>query len=396
MNLVAYAIQHNHSNLLLDSLLWDNTVVSTRHFEEGRIPFERILDVNRWNEVSEQVGTHILPRLVRYSPTHHPEWDPIKKAFWRIVNHTEPVSSSTNKNNTSRRSTWPVYIIRNWARSRRHDWLPLVQSCTAPFAFGSGKGVGRLWQTNNSIHIHTQHAMLLAMQPAPHLANLVQQVISAAHQPADFHPNNNNHNASSSSMMLVIHPRCEVDMLAHRCSRHMLKNLTTILETILDSPHFSFSKGTRRNSNSTTYFGRIQLLISQTGIEDTQSPMYRRVRALADDNLQTFRHILNHGYRGLPVSTAGEALVRPHVPWEEIQTAGQVLDFFVAVEAPAFVGTSGSSYSRDVWAVRHLQQCRRNQNQDPTKPCMPHAHNYRHSPPGEIHLLKGMPEMHSC
>jgi hypothetical protein len=74
--LVIYAQSQNMKNLLLDSLRFDNYVVSSRNpssYSLGRIPFQSLFDVDHWNAVSDRYGSHILPRLVRYSPQLHPD-----------------------------------------------------------------------------------------------------------------------------------------------------------------------------------------------------------------------------------------------------------------------------------------------------------------------------------
>jgi len=337
--LIIHAQQKNITNLLLESLRYDNKAVSDGNPPNaslGRIPFEALFDVDHWNSVSDRYGRHILPRLVRYSPTLHPDWDPHHDTF-RAVNITAALLGG-----------------------RRHDLWPLIENCTAPYAFGSGKGGGRLWNAYLQFKGHNRHltrteeALAEALRPAPPLAKAVQDIVNSVAEPETWNDRNNTKNSD----LLVIHPRCEPEMLVHRCSKRMARNLTLIFGMIENSTYFSDT--TRRQPK----YGRAFLCISRSNMKLTET--YASVKYLADQNLQALNHAAQFGlWNGsVPVREGGERLAASlqDVPSDMIETVAQIINFFVAVQAKAFVGTFGSSYSTDVWTTRHVLYKKKNKS----------------------------------
>ena len=387
--LIVYALSQNMSNLLLDSLRYDNKAVSRRDHNStisGRIPFEDLFDVEHWNQVSDRVGTDILPRLVRYHPELHPDWDPDTAQF-RTLGDVLPTPGRMGGG--GKQDSGVIF--------RQTDAYPRVQNCTRPYAFGSGRKVGqRTWgaymqhkkKQGNQLS-RTDVALIEALQPSTILAKAVASITqshnvrmngSQPHPPFD--------SGRAGNMLLAIHPRTELDMLKHKCSKTMTRNLTKIFEMVQSSSFFSEDP-----SAGTSKYQQVYLCISRSGMEDKTS-VYERFKGLMDQNLHTLNQAAEVGlWRGtVRVSEGGEPLAASlGIPWDSVQTAAQVMDFFVAVEARAFLGTFGSSYSTDVWTARYVlaQKHDRHADRDPF--------NYFHGPDG-IGLIGngGLPPPHKC
>lgn len=366
--LVLFAVNHNISNLLLDSLRYDNKVVSRVNSTLGRIPFEELFDVKHWNQISDRVGTHVLPRLVRYSPTLHSEWDP-NKALFRALD-----SDSVLK-----------------ARFRQEDMYPLLQNCSRPYAFGSGRKVGqRTWgvymqhrkKYGNRLSA-TDLALIEALQPCETLAKTVESITHSIDNSIDGEKNSSEGGMGN---LLAIHPRTELDMLKHKCSKHMTRNLTKIFNMIEESDFFSdFSEADKRTSR----YQKVFLCISRSGMQE-KTGAYQKYRVLMDQNLLALNRAGEQGlwHGTVEVKEGGEPLASSlGIPMDMVQTAAQVMDFFVAVRAKAFVGTFGSSYSTDVWTARYFLA--KQGGGDPL--------NYFHGPDG-IGLIGGggLPPVHHC
>jgi hypothetical protein len=128
-------------------------------------------------------------------------------------------------------------------------------------------------------------------------------------------------------------------------------------------------------------------------MEDKTS-VYERFKGLMDQNLHSLNQAGQIGlWRGtVRVSEGGEPLAASlGIPRDSVQTAAQVMDFFVAVRAKAFLGTFGSSYSTDVWTTRYVLAQKRGKNADRD------PFNYFHGPDG-IGLVgnDGLPPPHKC
>jgi hypothetical protein len=145
--------------------------------------------------------------------------------------------------------------------------------------------------------------------------------------------------------------------------------------------------------NGTSKYQQVYLCISRSGMED-KTDAYQRFKVLMDQNLWTLNQAADRGlWNGtVGVREGGEPLAASlGIPWPRVHTAAQVMDFFVAVRAKAFVGTFGSSYSTDVWTTRYVlnQKGRRDTSLD--------LLNYVHGPNG-IGLIGngGLPPAHKC
>ncbi|KAL3902594.1 MAG: hypothetical protein SGARI_005758 [Bacillariaceae sp.] len=213
-------------------------------------------------------------------------------------------------------------------------------------------------------------------------------------------------------------------MLNHPCGKTMVQNLTLILKMIeegllqevqqqqiadgsddkKESSSAAVDAVTSNNGNNNN-FHRVYLCISRRFMEMNTGSWYSRKKELADDNLNTLNRVTvtaaattskgrgngssGNGSSGgmwnstVPVVEGGETLMESSLKGlftiQEAGMAAQVVNFFVAVHADVFVGTYGSSYSTDVWTVRHyLGKGDR---------------NYRHSPQG-LFKVEGLPPPH--
>jgi hypothetical protein len=232
-----------------------------------------------------------------------------------------------------------------------------------------------------------------AIQPSRSISNMIQVALTGVEGGGS---SDNRFNGN----ILVVHPRTETDMLGHRCSKHMTRNLTRIFEMIQAYPYFGgigeshsnsvwswASSSPSNNNNNKTYYTQVYLCLSRTNMDPTRRN-FGRIQPLVDENykrlLEAFQHGLWNGT--VPVREGGEPLtgslnmVLPH----EVHTAAQVLDFFVAVKAHSFVGTFGSSFSNDVWSTRYLLG--------------KGDSNYQHSPNGGLSKVPngGLPPRHHC
>jgi hypothetical protein len=409
--LVLYAVSQNISNLLLDSLRYDNKVVSRRgnagggrirgqvnntSGSLGRIPFQDLFDVHNWNRVSDRVGTHILPRLIQYSPDLHPDWDPDLALFRSTI-----MALTVNASDSVQQSQF-----------RKADMYPHVQHCTQPYAFGSGRRVGqRTWGVymqhkkdqqspyGNQLS-PTELALIEALQPCPTLANAVKSITHTSHHhgTGDLTRGQTKKDLPPSlpPLMLAIHPRTELDMLKHKCSKIMTRNLTQIFEMVQDSVFFSepSENGNATNSSKSSKYQQVFLCISRTGMEDKG----QRFQQLMDQNLRTLNQASRNGlWKGtVKVREGGEGLATSlGIPWDRVHTAAQIIDFFVAVQATAFLGTFGSSYSTDVWTTRYVLAQKKTNRGEIAGTSSVDPLNYFHDPSG-IGLIGngGLPPAH--
>ena len=402
--LVLYALQNNHSSILLDSIRYDNPVArqqamngTTNHpssspswsnpMQLGRVPMESLLDVSHWNRISNLAGTHRLPRLVRYSPHHHGDWNPETALFQRL-NATLILSSS----------------------GRSTDWLPIVENCTRPYAFGSGIMAGRLWNTWGVYQKNTrgrgaangkgdgeqqeggftdlERLLARATQPSRPIAAMIERALMTTFE-EDSKEKENTKASGTKPQILVIHPRTERDMLAHRCSRLMTRNLTQIFDMVQSYPHFGGQQPYSNITNNTkTYFTHVYLCVSRKLMDPHAPNVLSQLLPLVKHNYQRMLEAFQDGlWNGsVPVREGGEPLTNSMgmVLEHETYTAAQVLNFFVAVDAHAFVGTFGSSFSTDVWSTRYLLG----------KGDL----NFQHSPATGLSKVpnKGLPPPHQC
>lgn len=344
--LIVHALQNNISNILVDSIFYDNRETRTNRDASYRgVPLESIIDIDTWNYVSDQMGTGVLPRLVRYAPDYHPQWNNHASLF-HALNATKVLDPD----------------------KMRVDWYPEVQNCTQPFGFGSGIKSGRLWTTfqryqkdqhgrrsktstsGQGILTPVEQVMAQAVQPSPMLSNLLTQLLGIS--TTGPHRDENNR-------MMVIHPRTETDMLGHRCAKRMMRNLTMIFDMLQE---YEWNNASSSSAGTELLHNQVYLCISQILMDPNATRTGRaELRRLVEENYQRLLSVLDDGlWNGtIPVRLGGQLIFNqstalPTPPPEERETAAQVLDFFVATRAHTFVGTFGSSFSNDVWTTRYV------------------------------------------
>jgi hypothetical protein len=373
--LVYHAAHRGIPNLLLDSLRWDNSAFKHSKKVLPRVRHELLFDVDHWNRVAAHVNQQqqqqhptnetnnkeswiILPRLVRYSPHEHPEWNPETGLF---------------RNLTAR------VVLANGYNHRHHDLMKNASDCTQPYAYGSGHSVlGRLWtlflqlqrSRGEKEHDPVEQAVYQAVQPSPLLQQAIDSILASSSSSANA--TGVSTPEASSNGLLVIHPRCELDIINHRkCKKLLVKNLTTIFQMIEESEYFTVKRNNNDTATSTTTttttstiprYERAFLCIDRHFMELKDGGWYESKKTLADENLATLNRATDHERGGgglwngcVPTMEGGQrnAAIMDAFPPEASGMAAQVLDFFVAVKAAAFVGTFGSSYSTDVWTVRY-------------------------------------------
>jgi len=400
---IIHAISQNISNILLDSLRYDDKearlllqddqdhsthTTTTTINNLGRIPFEDLFDVEEWNRVSKRVGTHILPQLVSYNPIDHPEWNPQTSLFH--VLGTQPLER-IERNSFKQIDIYPNYM----------------ENCTKPYAFGSGSRIGRrTWHTYMQYkNLHPQEltrtdlALIEALQPSKAIRDAISSITHSHH-------NDDGHADDDEKGMLVIHPRTEIEMLQHRCSKHMTRNLTKIFQMVQESWFFSEYNGTTTTTTTTTSrskYQQVYLCMSRSGLVDPSIPI--RLKSMTDQNLLAFDHAMSHGlWNGtVQVHVGGESFITSlGFPVDRIQTVAQVMNFFIAVQAKAFIGTFGSSYSTDVWTTRYglaqrNKQQQRQLGEDGDDGEDPDPFNYFHGPNGIDKVGNGgLPPPHRC
>jgi hypothetical protein len=330
-----------------------------------RVRHELLFDVDHWNRVAAQVNQQqhhtnenhesliILPHLVHYSPHEHPDWNPETGLF--------------------RNLTASVVLAKGY-NHRNHDLMKNVSDCTQPYAYGSGHAVlGRLWKLflqlqrsrGEKEHDPVEQAVYQAVQPSPLLKQAMDSILASSSSSANA--TGVSKPEASSNGLLVIHPRCELDIINHRkCKKLLVKNLTTIFQMIEESEYFAVKlkdNGTATSTSTSTIprYERAFLCIDRHFMELKDGGWYESKKTLADENLATLNRATDHERGGglwngrVPTMEGGQrnAAIMDAFPPEASGMAAQVLDFFVAVNAAAFVGTFGSSYSTDVWTVRY-------------------------------------------
>lgn len=450
--LADHARKRNIPSLLLPSLQWGNNAIQMKDKQKQRksvsvvtrVPHSYLFDVDHWNQLAwewkeerarragEEPENHgfefqtrstpktlegavstfdsppMLPFLVPYNPRLHSDWDNINQIFQDLA---------------------PEKVLDPKFNPRRMDLMELTVGNSMPFAFGSGKGAGRLWNeyyqtlikeeildpafdgstaSNTTpfptIEMEHRGALEIAIYQALKPSVRLQPVVDSILYKEDYRNNTRKHSKhdfvdsnTPIPSLIVIHPRCEIDMLMHKCGKKMTRNLTKIFEMVEESPHFS-------NLNSDTGTGeplyeRVMLCVARDLMAPGSMSTKDDINTLVEQNWVTLNRVTRknssnflkedslHGlWKGkVQVIEAGEdaAASIPDLPSEAVEIVAQVINFFVAVNAAVFVGTFGSSYSTDVWTVRyHLGKG---------------SGNFYHSPQG-IHKVSngGLPGAHRC
>ena len=434
ISFVVYAKRQNMTQLLLNSLLWSTQVENI----EGRIdwfpiPFEWVFDVDHWNtfapkqvplllrddqikvdqaieglcwtKASDIEGTELLRSEDRIRQIG-------SKTRNRHSNFTHEYSGQTTTINHLQRAallqgaltplldnvTVPFITGRLKLNPRKQDFLLATEHCRQPFVYGGGTGAGRLWneylgfhrgldiagshRNTSSVPFETDVWVYRALRPSPLWRDLAEQC-AAQHAP--------------SKRYMALHARVELEIMGHLCGNNMEKNLTAILERVLQLDETLTSSEDKNRKHISGLF----IAVSRAGMEVKGTTTYEKFRHFADENLQTLnivtgqntsetlaadntRQLFRVLQKNLPVFECGGRFVEnfyathPDVP-SHGALLNAVINFHLAVYADYFIGVKGSSFSTDVLTTRYWL------GKGDT--------NYRYTQTG-IERVQGLPEPH--
>ena len=206
-------------------------------------------------------------------------------------------------------------------------------------------------------HLLLEQAIYKLLIPSPPIRRAIQDSLDEA-------VGNSNMNKPT---MVALHPRIEHDMLLHDiCNKYMQMNLTKIFESIGNMPKFDL----------------LFVAVSKALVHGKPPPLMQEnpeLLKLALENMVTLDHARNYGVfgtkeqKGIPMLESGTStaskikfpVMEPgNTDGSKVVTAqslevtelvASVVDFFTALEADAFVGVRGSTFSQDVFSVRYYQ-----------------------------------------
>ena len=392
---VAFAVKHNIKQLLLQSLRWcdpENMFRSIAH--------ENIFDVEYWNELAESYG---LPLLVHYDPDVLEVVVKGSGEAVRCFNETSGLYSGMDEallrshtTNLRRTDTWQMIGQGPFKHCRRDlrrendpdrimkeaeqdDSTNTTYQYTLLVPHGGQKSSGRLWHEYEALqngrtginnvtignttyatypeHVDIEKAMYKLMRPSAPIRSVIRDKVKSS-LPED---KNDPH-------LLALHPRVEPKMLRHRCAKFMEPRLSKIFDRIRNFTHLCSNDA---NLNLTTCsFDAVFLAIGAPQIEETAGRT--DLETIVIENSETLHEVRAHGVFGnIPIFESGTDSARQvklHVvsrvngtssvkvmPAEHtgvLELVASILNFFTAVEADAFIGVKGSSYSTDVMSVR--------------------------------------------
>jgi len=307
------ARKKNISQILLPSIRWGE------QFGGKAILHEKLFDVEYWNSFYPA-----LPRLVSYNESQHYQWD-----------KTDRLLNMTIENPLKKGS--PVQFLEANERKRNN-----------PYHGGGGIMGGKLWNGYKTYsrdlidkkkdRDRLEVLIYQALVPSKMLRNKTQELMS--HLPEELRTGN----------YITLHARVEPDMQKHqgKCREIKLFDLAKILKFVEDEfkdkpPHGIFLPLNK------------PLLIEGAKPEENNP--------LAAKNLAALERAEREGMFGgrarvfeLGASALGDD------PWFDGMkaTAGSIINFYLALDGKAFVGTPISTYSVDVWTVRFFRGERNN------------------------------------
>lgn len=251
-------------------------------------------------------------------------------------------------------------------KARKVDLLPKLQNCSRPFVYGGGRGAGRLW--NDYIRLSRAENVSEEFNSGPNGLRELRSLVMQALRPSDNwtrlahecvkeqqirRSKYSLENATIGTLpYMALHARVEVDMMTHRCSRDMEKNLTKIFEMVE-----SFKANYDANISPRGQLQGIFLAVSRHGMQ--RKTRDEVVHQLAQENLEA---ISSKMAEDPSVFECGEKMMQT---WYSEQSDMQddfygsllpsILNFYIATEASVFIGVSKSSWSADVWTTRYYQ-----------------------------------------
>lgn len=336
------------------------------------VPMSSIFDVEHWNSFSNH-----LPTLVD-SITGGDCWKPNNESLENLTfrNYDPSRKFVSPMAEEILRSSALLTPVRNISteiltgalniQTRKLDLLPLVQNCSHPLVYGGGKGAGRLWNDyvrlpkvqpgrkneTDPLAIETTELISVvskALQPTKKWRDVAHQCVRG-HQ-GNITSEGAGKDRNKMTPYIALHARVEVDMLIHRCSKNMEKNLSTILDMVE-----SFKEEHEFGFGSEPLQG-IFVAVSRRGMLHPTKEDW--VQPLLKENWDTLNSSRDRVSR---VFECGEDMMNE---WYSSQPAIEndyygsllpsVLNFYIATKATVFIGVSKSSWSTDVWTTRYYQ-----------------------------------------
>jgi hypothetical protein len=250
-------------------------------------------------------------------------------------------------------------------QTRKLDLLAQVENCTHPIVYGGGRGAGRLWNDYlrmpkaqpgmNETDIRALEASELisfvskALRPAKKWREVAHQCVKESQLSKANAVTTND--LESMAPYIALHPRVETDMMVHRCSKNMEKNLTTIFEMVE-----SFKEHNKDRYGEADLQG-IFVAVSRHGMQ--QKTKDESVQTLLQENWITLNSSVSR--RTSNFFECGEEMMQrwySSQPDIEEDYYGSllpaILNFYIATQATVFIGVSKSSFSNDVWTTRYF------------------------------------------
>ncbi|KAL7533806.1 hypothetical protein ACHAXR_005457 [Thalassiosira sp. AJA248-18] len=335
--LVAFALKHNISQILLPSLRWIDP-----YNKPKSIHHELLFDVEYWNSRADSLG---LPLLVNYDPTVLegkipsgsnesstviPCWN-VDSSLYFGLNERILRSSKTNIRRTN---IWkdigqeePYTHCRRTpgddgannpdkikeAARQDPNTTSKVYRFTHLIPHGGLSSSGRLWWEYNSlqdgrhkssepvlidgqlVHIHPEHvyvekSVYELLRPSKVLREATEDAIDRAMQNTTTHHAGETNNRSP--RLLALHPRVEQEMLTHRCSKYMETNLTKVFERLQTFPALHDA-----NSSSAYRFDLVFIAVSKDEIEKN-THLKGNLGSVMNQNRDALYRARSHGLFG--------------------------------------------------------------------------------------------------
>jgi hypothetical protein len=223
--------------------------------------------------------------------------------------------------------------------------------------------------------------------------------------------------ATHKHRLMALHPRVEQEMMTHRCHIFMEQNLTRVFERIGAFPAFSSVDSNHNDTANVALDQRmptqqhhfnydlifVAVSASEVDRPPRTDPKAAHLKDVMIGNRDTLIHARQHGlFGGIPIFESGASTAK-QVRFAIIdnndssrtftaesrgvvELVASIINFFTSVSADVFIGVKGSSFSTDVFAVRHYLSKERAEL---------HGGNYIIGP-GGIEELVGPPKVHSC
>ena len=388
--LVIAAYEQKIPQLLLPSILWSTRTVTTNGTSVRPVPMEDLFDIEHWNSFAKE-----LPKLVDHlgddeetdcwarnvdgwreenkELTHKLKVrDPLIERILDQPRFLTPIANISLAYTTGQQAINP----------RRFDVSPLVQHCKNPIAYGGGGGRGILWvnymdygrrrprdkKTGYVQPSSLEQVFLRALKPLPKWRRLAQQcVIDGTRSNMDTNNNDGNYHPSVFSHIIALHPRVELEMMAHGCENFMNKNLTKIFQDV--------ERFVQNNTGLANNISGVFVALHRAGASSKEGRVYQQFRAHIDENIETMDRVIGkttlpgkglsitndrHEARSLPVFECGDQLLERYYQSQSEQPVidygsllPSIINFDVAVEAAVFVGMRSSSWSNSVWTTRY-------------------------------------------